>query len=98
MIDFVIVIVSVISLAFNSANLNVIKVLRLLRVIRPLRVISRNDGLKVSIMSLGIALPGIINVMIVSLLFYLIFGVIGINYMKGKFYTCNIAHLTILSS
>jgi hypothetical protein len=67
----------------------VIKIFRLLKVLRPLRVISRNEGLKISIRTLAISIPGIMNVMIVSLLFYLIFGVIGINYFKGLYFYCN---------
>jgi len=35
------------------------------------------------------AVPNIINVIIVSLLFYIIFGIIGVNYFKGTFYSCS---------
>jgi len=35
------------------------------------------------------AVPNIINVIIVSLLFYIIFGIIGVNYFKGTFYYCS---------
>lgn len=34
------------------------------------------------------ALPNIINVTIISLLFFLIFGIIAVNYFKGNFFTC----------
>jgi len=87
-IDFVIVIFSIISLAWSQVNLNIVKVLRLLRVLRPLRVISRNEGLKISIQSLLIAIPKIVNVIVISLLFFLIFGIIGVNYLKGIYFYC----------
>jgi hypothetical protein len=46
-IDFIIVVFSMISIVFTNVDLSIFKVLRLLRVLRPLRVISRNEGLKV---------------------------------------------------
>lgn len=47
--DFIIVIFSVISLSLSGDKLNIVKILRLLRVLRPLRIISRNRGLKIGI-------------------------------------------------
>jgi len=34
------------------------------------------------------AIPNIVNVIVISLLFFIIFGIIGVNYFKGAFYTC----------
>jgi hypothetical protein len=34
------------------------------------------------------AVPSIISVLIVSLLFYIIFGIIGVNYFKGTLFSC----------
>jgi len=49
LIDFIIVLFSVVSLSLTNNKLKIVKVLRLLRVLRPLRVISRNEGLKVAV-------------------------------------------------
>lgn len=68
--------------------MKIIKIFRLLRVLRPLRVISRNKGLKIGIQALIMAIPSLFNVMIISLVFFLICGVIGVNYFKGTFFTC----------
>lgn len=87
-IDFLVVIVSIISLAITSKKLMIVKILRLLRVLRPLRVISCNKGLKIGIQALFMAIPSLFNVLIVSCLFYLIFGIIGVNYFKATFFTC----------
>lgn len=87
-IDMVVVIVSIISLSITSNKLKIVKILRLLRVLRPLRVISRNKGLKIGIQALFMAIPSIINVIIVSMVFFLIFGIIGVNYFKGTFFNC----------
>jgi hypothetical protein len=48
-IDFIIVVFSIVSLLFSGVNLKFIKALRMLRVLRPLRMISRNEGLKVAV-------------------------------------------------
>jgi flagellar motor component MotA len=47
-IDFIIILISVISASLTSVNLSVLKVIRLFRVLRPLKLISKNEGLKVS--------------------------------------------------
>ena len=48
-IDFTIVIVSIISLAVSSSGAKALKALRLLRVLRPVRVISKNEGLRLGV-------------------------------------------------
>ncbi len=87
-IDFFVVVFSLISLIITGNKLKIVKILRLLRVLRPLRVISRNKGLKIGITALINAIPNIFNVIIISLLFFVIFGIIGVNYFKGAFYRC----------
>jgi hypothetical protein len=67
----------------TSSSLNAIKVFRLMKVMRPLRFISRNQGLRISIRALGVALAGIINGIAILAMFLFIFGIIGINYFKG---------------
>jgi hypothetical protein len=34
------------------------------------------------------AIPGIVNVMVISLLFFMLFGIFGTNYFKGVFFLC----------
>jgi voltage-dependent calcium channel T type alpha-1G len=87
-LDLIIVIISVTSLMLPTTNLNSIKVIRLMKILRPLRVISRNEGLKISIRTLGVAVPGIINVILVTCLFLYICGIIGVNYFKGRLNEC----------
>ena len=55
--DIVIVCFSVLSIILSDINIPFIKVLRLLRVLRPLRVISRNESLKIAVISLINAIP-----------------------------------------
>jgi hypothetical protein len=45
LLDFIIVIFSILSFALDSNKLKSVKVIRILKVLRPLRMISRNEGL-----------------------------------------------------
>ena len=87
-IDFLIVVCAIVSLSITDINLGFFKAIRMIRVLRPLKVISRNQGLKVAVLSLLNSIPGILNVIIVSLLFFLLFGILGTNFFKGKFFVC----------
>jgi hypothetical protein len=58
------------------------------RILRPLRIISRNEGLRASVIALALAIPNIISIVLIALLFFIIFGIIGINYLKGQYYYC----------
>ena len=60
----------------------------MLRVLRPLRMISRNEGLKIAVISLINAIPQIINALVISLLFFILFSIFGTTYFKGTFYYC----------
>ena len=51
-------------------------------------MISRNEGLKLAVLSLINAIPSIINALVIALLFFILFGIFGTNYFKGKFQYC----------
>ncbi|XP_067328040.1 sodium channel protein type 2 subunit alpha-like [Anolis sagrei] len=90
-LDFLIVDVSIVSLianALNYAELGPIKSLRTLRALRPLRALSRFEGMKVVVNALVGAIPSIMNVLLVCLIFWLIFSIMGVNLFAGTFYHC----------
>uniref|UniRef100_A0A3B3QQP8 Sodium channel protein n=1 Tax=Paramormyrops kingsleyae TaxID=1676925 RepID=A0A3B3QQP8_9TELE len=90
-LDFLIVDVSLISLAANImgySELGPIKSLRTLRALRPLRALSRFEGMRVVVNALVGAVPAIFNVMLVCLIFWLIFSIMGVNLFAGTFYHC----------
>ncbi|XP_043546716.1 sodium channel protein type 2 subunit alpha-like isoform X2 [Chiloscyllium plagiosum] len=90
-LDFLIVDVSVVSLTANAlgyAELAPIKSLRTLRALRPLRALSRFEGMRVVVNALIGAIPSIMNVCFVCLIFWLIFSIMGVNLFAGKFYKC----------
>ena len=64
------------------------KTIKIFRILRSMRLISRNEQLKVAVRALFYAIPNILNITIIMLLFFLIFGVIAVSYFKGKFYYC----------
>ncbi|XP_045411602.1 sodium channel protein type 11 subunit alpha [Lemur catta] len=82
-LDFIIVIVSVTSLI----ELN-LKYFRTLRALRPLRALSQFEGMKVVVNALIGAIPAILNVLLVCLIFWLIFCILGVNFFSGKFGRC----------
>ena len=61
--------------------------MRTLRALRPLRAMAKMEGMKVVVNALVGALPDIFNVLVVCLIFWLIFAIIGINFFMGKFYS-----------
>lgn len=87
-IDVSVVIISIVSLGITSTGLKFVKIFRLMRVLRPLRVISRDKGLRLGVQALFRSVPNIMNVILILVLFFLIFGIIGVNYLKGQFYSC----------
>uniref|UniRef100_A0A4W4FRI8 Sodium channel protein n=1 Tax=Electrophorus electricus TaxID=8005 RepID=A0A4W4FRI8_ELEEL len=90
-LDFLIVDVSLISFTANIlgySDLGPIKSLRTLRALRPLRALSRFEGMRVVVNALVGAIPSIFNVMLVCLIFWLIFSIMGVNLFAGKFYYC----------
>ena len=84
-LDFFIVVTSIIDLIFDGIDLPVIKVLRLLRTLRPLRVISHNSGMKIVVSALIESVGHILNVLIVVLVVWLMFAILGVNLFGGKF-------------
>ncbi|KAM9287885.1 sodium channel protein type 5 subunit alpha-like [Cariama cristata] len=85
-LDFLIVDVSLINL-FGS-SFGPMKSLRTLRALRPLRALSRFEGMRVVVNALVGAIPSIMNVLLVCLIFWLIFSIMGVNLFAGKFGKC----------
>uniref|UniRef100_A0A8C0AQW9 Sodium channel protein n=1 Tax=Buteo japonicus TaxID=224669 RepID=A0A8C0AQW9_9AVES len=85
-LDFLIVDVSLINLLGSSFG--PMKSLRTLRALRPLRALSRFEGMRVVVNALLGAIPSIMNVLLVCLIFWLIFSIMGVNLFAGKFGKC----------
>ncbi|CDW82939.1 voltage-gated ion channel superfamily [Stylonychia lemnae] len=93
-LDFIILGFSLVSVVPNDKiDFKFMKAIRMLRVVRPLRVISRNQGLRIAVLSLLNSILGIFHVFTISILFFLLFGIFGINYFKGTFFKCHQEHI-----
>ena len=91
-----IVLISTLSLVFAEAasQLKALRSLRALRALRPLRVVSRYPGLKLVVNSIFGALPKVQSVALVNALFFLIFGIIGVQNWRGALNACNDPSIT----
>ena len=91
-LDFIIVNVAMVSLIMNIAgtgsNMGAFKAMRTLRALRPLRAVSRWEGMKIVVNALIQAIPSILNVFIVCMVFWLIFGIVGMQLFAGLFWRC----------
>uniref|UniRef100_A0A8C9T7A2 Voltage-dependent T-type calcium channel subunit alpha-1H n=1 Tax=Scleropages formosus TaxID=113540 RepID=A0A8C9T7A2_SCLFO len=87
---FVSIVDIIVSLASAGGNriLGILRVLRLLRTLRPLRVISRAPGLKLVVETLITSLRPIGNIVLICCAFFIVFGILGVQLFKGKFYHC----------
>jgi Ion transport protein len=81
-LDFAIIILSLLSTSVLNQDFKAFKVLRVLR------LIGRNEGLKIAVKSLFMGLPNILNVAVIMFLFFLIFGVIAVSQFKGRLFSC----------
>uniref|UniRef100_K7FPL8 Sodium channel protein n=1 Tax=Pelodiscus sinensis TaxID=13735 RepID=K7FPL8_PELSI len=90
-LDFLIVDISVVCLIATTLDydqLGAMKSLRTLRALRPLRALSRFESIRVVVNALVGAIPSIMNVLLVCLIFWLIFSIMGVNLFAGKFGKC----------
>lgn len=87
-LDFIIVSSSIFDwlIIFASKQISVtfIRGFRALRALRPLRMVSKNEGMKTVVNSLMRAIPSLLNVLLITLLFLLVFGILGVQLLKGS--------------
>ncbi|XP_033607453.1 sodium channel protein para isoform X21 [Cryptotermes secundus] len=99
-LDFVIVMVSLINFVASLAGaggIQAFKTMRTLRALRPLRAMSRMQGMRVVVNALVQAIPSIFNVLLVCLIFWLIFAIMGVQLFAGKYHKCVDANSSVLS-
>jgi len=52
-------------------------------------MISKDEGMKTIVNSLLKALPSLVNVGLINLLFLVVFGILGVQLLKGQIGGCN---------
>ena len=56
------------------------------RIVRALRLISRNDGLRVGLQALIKAIPNFFRIFSIIILLFLMFGIVAVSFFKGTFF------------
>jgi len=93
-LDLLVVAVSLGSQFISNAEYSFIKVLRIItRLARPLKLLFRDEKLKISISVLFAILPEISRLLAIYSLFCLIFATISVNLLAGRMYYCYSDHL-----
>ena len=93
-IDFLIVLLSTVDIAFSDAKaLSVFRIVRILRILRPIRLISRNESLKIAYGALVKSLPKIIKMMFLTAFFIFVISIVQVYLYSGQFYHCHTDHL-----
>lgn len=87
--DFFIVMTSIIDMSLDGLEIKFIKILRMLRALRPLRFLSSNVQLKLLVNALISSLGGLFNVLIVLVVVFLIYAIVGVSLYSGKFFYCS---------
>ncbi|XP_054475825.1 sodium channel protein type 4 subunit alpha B-like [Anoplopoma fimbria] len=90
-VDFLILQVYLVSLAadtFGFSEVGAFQSLRTFRALGLLRVISRIPGPKVVVQALVRTGPSMFNFLLVSLVLWMVFSIVGVNLFAGKFQYC----------
>jgi hypothetical protein len=87
-LDFVVIVGTILN--YSGFNFSFV---RLLRCLRPLRIINRNEGMRVIISAVVDSLAVNVGVLALSGLGLLIFGILGVSLFAGKMWSCNCSHV-----
>jgi len=88
-LDFIIVIASLLDMSVSSINLGFIKILRLLRTLRPLRFVTHNPSMRLIVTALLESKTAIFNVLIVITMIWLMFAILAVNIVGDKLGYCS---------
>eukprot|EP01043_Picozoa_sp_COSAG02_P051914 COSAG02_NODE_5524_length_4259_cov_10.745296_2_plen_537_part_00 len=85
-LDFFILIIAWVDVIFADAG---VKALKAMRALRAVRILNKIQGLRVLVLALLDALGSLLYVGVLTFMLWLIFGICGVNYLKGLLYSCN---------
>ena len=86
-LDFFVIIVSF--AGYGGGGSSIGRTLRVGRILRPLRMINRNEGLKVIVDALLRSMTPVFYTVVILLAYFFLFGVLGVSLFSGRFYACN---------
>ena len=85
-IDFLIVVLLLPAMLIEGAS--DVTVFRILRTFRPLRFINKSKGMQLVLDSLISSLVPMVHILLVTVLIFLLFAILGVHFFKGRFYSC----------
>ena len=88
-LDFLIVMISIISLSLSSFDLSFLKSFRAIRALRPLRMVSRLNGLKAVVNACLLVIQPLVNFSMVVSVFIFTFAILGSSLFQGKLSYCH---------
>jgi hypothetical protein len=86
-LDFIIMTTSILDMLLSNLSIPMIKVFRTLR---PLRFVAHYKHMRIIVNSLLGALGPLLNVSLVMMMVWLIFAILGMNFVGGKLWFCDI--------
>ena len=89
-LDFFIVAASLVDISIPNVDIPMIKVLRLLRILRPLRFVTHNVNMRIIVTALFRSFGAICNTLIMVLVIWLMFSIVGVSFFAGKFQYCTV--------
>ena len=78
----------------QNRSLSQLKVLRLLRVLRPLRIVTHSHSMQMLVSTLFASLSGIANVVVLLLIVWLMFAILGDSIFSNRLIYCSKARDT----
>ena len=96
-LDFFIVVASIIDISIPQVNIPMIKVLRLLRIFRPLRFVTHNVNMRIIVTALFRSFGALCNTLLMVLVIWLMFSIVGVSFFAGKFQYCSQGAYTYLT-
>ena len=81
--DFAVTLLTILGLVLSD-----LKTFRVLRTFRPLRMMHENKRMKVTVSTLARSVPSFGNVLLLCGFFWLIFGIMGVQFFAGTFRYC----------
>jgi len=81
---------SMLTLFSSGSSLKVVRTMRVMRVLRPLKLVRSYEGIRTIVEGLLNSVETLVNLMIITLLFYLGFGILFVNLLKGQLWYCSL--------
>eukprot|EP00297_Palpitomonas_bilix_P001133 CAMPEP_0113871966 /NCGR_PEP_ID=MMETSP0780_2-20120614/2938_1 /TAXON_ID=652834 /ORGANISM="Palpitomonas bilix" /LENGTH=1686 /DNA_ID=CAMNT_0000857419 /DNA_START=328 /DNA_END=5388 /DNA_ORIENTATION=- /assembly_acc=CAM_ASM_000599 len=88
-LDFIVLAAMVIDAMPFASDFTLLRLVRNARVFRPLKMVRKFKRMRIVLNALVGSLPSLTNVALLMLAIYLIFGILGLNLFRGKFFFCN---------